>query len=152
MTLLVAIASVGPLLALTGTAVLARRTLVRIEVVGESMSPTLRSGEFVIATRRRASPRVGEIWVFEAHTASDVPLLVKRVSAVAGDRVPARVCHLYPEVPTVPAGQVVVDGDARSSLGSAEIGFVPVSALVARVWAPNSRGIQRPRQLGCPSQ
>jgi signal peptidase I len=71
----------------------------RVEVVGGSMMPTLRPGDWLIATRA-GSVRRGSVIVLR-HPSRDLDL-VKRVAAVSGDRVGDRALGV---------GQYLVVGD-----------------------------------------
>ena len=129
--------------------------LVRVE--GHSMAPTFADGQLLLVRRLNGpSPtlRDGDVVVFRM--GSD--LLVKRIAAMAGQRVPGRPMLLLrpsrvnpglwegiiittpPRV--VPKGYLYVLGDNRAvSLDSRSFGLVPRAALVGRVlrWSDPGR-------------
>jgi signal peptidase I len=126
-------------------------------VVGRSMEPTFRDGQWLLVRRLNwPSPplRPGDVVVFRMRG----ELLVKRVVAVAGERVPdvgpmllLRPSRDYPgrwegvviATPprAVPEGHVYVLGDNRAvSIDSRSFGLVPVSALMGRVLRWNDPG------------
>lgn len=129
---------IGVGLALAGVAVAVgwlRRTYVAVTVVGDSMAPTFRSGQRVLARRRtrRGGPlRRAEVAVFRPPTAvvdGDVVLRVKRIAAIAGDPIPG-------STDRVPAAMVYVLGDNRKhSEDSRGFGCVAEAAIVATIRA-----------------
>jgi signal peptidase I len=123
-------------------AVLARRSLIVVEVVGGSMAPTYASGARLLAVRGRSARR-GEVVVLRHRDAPPgaTDYLVKRLVAGPGDLVPPAV-RAAVGVHVVPAGQCVVLGDDPNSVDSRVWGFVPLADLVGRVV----------RVLGGPSQ
>ncbi|GAA3709212.1 S26 family signal peptidase [Nonomuraea antimicrobica] len=119
-----------------------RRGFLVTVVDGTSMEPALRSGDRVLV-RRTKRIRVGQIVVVEfpdlpsgsaPATTRGRQLLVKRVVAVQGDRLPTE--WEYPDVDgiagtVVPPGSVVVLGDNRAtSWDSRHYGFVRPERLV----------------------
>jgi signal peptidase I len=131
-----------------GCAVVARRVLILTTVDGVSMAPALRSGDRVLVRRTRR-PRRGQVALMRfPQLPSGAPtgdqLLLKRVVAVAGDRLPPGwaepdVHGLGGEV--VPGGCAVVLGDNRpSSWDSRHYGFVPREQIVGVVVRHVSRG------------
>ena len=99
------------------------RDLDAVEVRGESMVPTLRPGDRVLVERwtyRRRQPRVGEV-VIAPDPRAPGRELIKRVAAVAGDRVTLR-------------------GDSARSTDSRRFGSIPVTDVRARAallyWPP----------------
>ena len=129
-----------------------------VRVDGDSMAPTLRSGDVVLVDRT-GSPRVGQVLLVRDPT--DGRPVVKRVVAVGGQTVEIRDAYLYvdgirvdePYVDhsgidgvyfgpsSVPAGSVFVLGDSRDgSIDSRVFGPVPVAAVtghvVLRLWPP----------------
>jgi signal peptidase I len=155
-----------PVLALT--VALVRRFVVRVEVSGESMRPTFEHGERVLAMRvAPAKIRTGHIIVMASppgggaqaqalvdswnpryevvdrdpvasNRAARHPWAIKRVAAVAGDRVPFPVPD-HPDDAIVPSGSVVVLGDNRdSSVDSRHHGYVSLDQVLGKVlWAPH---------------
>lgn len=124
-----------------GGAVAARRLLILTTVDGASMAPELASGDRVLVRRTRR-PRRGRVALLRyPRLPSGAPaggqLLLKRVVAVAGDRVPAGWAD--PDVhglggAVVPPGCAVVLGDNRpASWDSRHYGFVPRELLVGVV-------------------
>jgi signal peptidase I len=125
----------------------ARRALILTTVDGPSMTPALRSGDRVLVRRTRR-PRRGQVALLRfPQLPSGAPtgdqLLLKRVVAVAGDRVPEGWAE--PDVhglagAVVPAGCTVVLGDNRAtSWDSRHYGFVPREQLVGVVVRQVSR-------------
>jgi signal peptidase I len=119
-------------------AVVARRALILTTVDGASMAPALRSGDRVLVRRTRR-PRRGQVALLRypplpSGAPTGEQLLLKRVVAVAGDRLPP--AWADPDVhglagATVPPGCTVVLGDNRpSSWDSRHYGFVPRERLV----------------------
>ena len=119
----------------------ARRLLILTTVDGSSMAPALRSGDRVLVRRTRR-PRRGQVALLRyPPLPSGAPtgdqLLLKRVVAVAGDRLPAEWAD--PDVhglggAAVPAGCAVVLGDNRpASWDSRHYGFVPRERVVGVV-------------------
>ncbi|WP_326943172.1 S26 family signal peptidase [Amycolatopsis sp. NBC_01307] len=124
-----------------GGAVAARRLLILTTVDGASMAPELASGDRVLVRRTRR-PRRGRVALLRyPRLPSGAPvgeqLLLKRVVAVAGDRVPPGWAD--PDVhglggTVVPPGCTVVLGDNRpTSWDSRHYGFVPRDRLVGVV-------------------
>jgi len=119
-----------------------------------SMSPTLRTGDHVVANKlayRLGSPRVGDLAVLEAPTGE---VMAKRIVALGGQRVAIRDGVLFvdrhrrdepyvdhdmvdgfffgPE--RVPAGDVFVMGDNRGdSEDSRDYGPIPHDRLIGRI-------------------
>ncbi|MDX1692007.1 MAG: S26 family signal peptidase [Acidimicrobiia bacterium] len=99
--------------------------LVRYEIAEDSMEPTLSDGDWVLAVRSLRGPRVGDVVVLD-HPERPGFELVKRVTAVAGDRVGD--IHLLP-------GEVWVEGDdpVAGSVDSRRFGPVLAGSVQARV-------------------
>ena len=87
--------------------------LFRVAVTGASMEPTVREGDWLLVRRLRGTPKVGEV-VVAVDPREPQRLLVKRVSAIAGDR-------------------VTLAGDQPDrSTDSRHFGALPRSAIVGR--------------------
>ncbi|MFB9689399.1 S26 family signal peptidase [Amycolatopsis plumensis] len=121
--------------------VVLRRRLIMTTVDGHSMEPALSSGDRVLVRRTRRARR-GQVALLRfPPLPSGAPtgdqLLLKRVVAVAGDRIPPDWADpdahgLGGEV--VPGGCTVVLGDNRpSSWDSRHYGFVPRERVVGVV-------------------
>lgn len=123
-------------LAVALAAALARRRWIAVTVCGQSMAPTLRDGQRLIARRLRDSPvRRGDVVVFlpvNRLVDDDVAYRVKRVAALAGDPTPA---WLGSNVPRVPSAHVVVAGDNPHSQDSRQLGFIAEHTIIARIHA-----------------
>ncbi|MFC4589313.1 peptidase S26 family protein [Sphaerisporangium corydalis] len=122
-----------------------RRSFLVATVDGPSMEPALSSGDRVLV-RRTKEARTGQVLVFRFPdlpsakgpvAMRDRQLLLKRVVAVPGDRLP--VTWEFPDVrelagEVVPPGSVVVLGDNRAtSWDSRHYGFVPRERFVGIV-------------------
>jgi signal peptidase I len=134
--------------AFLGLVVVARRRLLVIDVVGDSMAPTYRGGDRLLVRRTRRFRR-GDVVI--AHHQEGGPRtgpspsylttwLVKRLVALPGDPVPECV---VPVVGTadrhVPAGMTVLLGDHPDSADSRSWGFIPLADIA---------GVAVPRVLG----
>jgi signal peptidase I len=106
-----------------------------VSVHGDSMAPTLRDGQRLVA--RRAAPghrcAIGEVIVFRvrdlaASFAGDRGVRIKRVVAVGGDPVPAWAAELGPG--PVPTSAMLVRGDNPASEDSRHYGFVDRAQVV----------------------
>lgn len=141
MTLLWPVAAV---LVLAGAVSVLRRRYIVVTVTGMSMVPAFRHDDRVLVRRldgRRC--RTGDVVVLQApqedgwrHPPSPRgPWNLKRVAAVAGEPVPdvaARACG-QPAGSPVPAGRVVVIGDAPGSYDSRAWGFLPADRVLGVV-------------------
>ncbi|TDC85941.1 hypothetical protein E1193_01160 [Micromonospora sp. KC606] len=114
--------------------VAARHRFMIIDVMGESMSPSLAHGDRLLV-RRTQRLRVGAIVV--AHhqqggrraAVAGSPAstwLVKRLAALPGDTVPELVAPAVGHSRQVPAGMTVLLGDHPNSVDSRLWGFVPL--------------------------
>lgn len=132
-------------------ALLLRAAGVRIyEVPGESMRPTLRSGDVVLASVVRGAPSRGEVIVFREPGSERV--MVKRAIALPGDHILIRersvilngrmLVEPYADsrgisenrADLVPPNHVFLMGDNRAdSLDSRSLGPVPYAAIESRV-------------------
>jgi signal peptidase I len=121
-----------PVLVLGVLGLVARSLLLVVRVGGMSMAPTLYPNDRALAVRVRPArrPRPGELVVCRTPPlVSGVPLLVKRVVAVAGDPLP----NGRPG-DRVPAGRIFVVGDNDDrSTDSRHFGTLPQRDIVARV-------------------
>ena len=114
------------LLAVSGAATLL--ALVKpIEITGDSMTPTLHDGQMKLCIRK-APLRRGAVVCARI----DGRLIVKRVTALAGDHTP---------IGTVPKGMMFLTGDNTAvSLDSASgLGFIPRKSYVGRVLFSDKR-------------
>jgi signal peptidase I len=113
----------------------ARRKLIVITVVGDSMAPAYRSGQRLLV--RRGGYRAGEAVVFRAppQRVHDVQWLVKRAVAVAGDPVPADLRERAAAT-VVPAGQLLVRSDAPDGLDSRQLGLIDDRDVLGVVRCP----------------
>lgn len=105
---------------------------VRVTVRGDSMAPTLRDGQRVLARRLVRGPRRHEVIVFRVPD-PELPHRVKRVAAVAGDPVPEWLAPALPGVVRVPDGFVAVVGDNPRSQDSRQLGLIDRHDVVAAV-------------------
>jgi signal peptidase I len=106
---------------------------IRVTVVGQSMSPTLRDGQRLLARRLRRNPRRGEVIVFRVPEDEELPCRIKRVAAIAGDPVPDWLTPTLPELARIPAGSVAVVGDNPRSQDSRQLGLVDCHDIVGAV-------------------
>lgn len=146
---------------------LVRRTWLRVEIVGPSMSPTFESGDRVLA--RRVDPgrlRTGDVVVIEGPAAATefaaamldrsrgyevvehgpvvlpsasgpTQKVIKRVAAVPGERLPFAIPG-HPEGSVVPGGWLAVVGDnADQSNDSRHYGYVSLRHVLGRVRVEN---------------
>jgi signal peptidase I len=122
----------------------ARRQWMVVTVEGNSMAPTLRHGQRVIARRLRGTGYArSDIIVFllppeqaEAMASEDLVHRVKRIAAVAGDPVPewAREALGADAHTRVPAGKVVVSGDNTTrSQDSRQLGYIDARNIIGVV-------------------
>ncbi|MFD1545838.1 S26 family signal peptidase [Nonomuraea guangzhouensis] len=129
---------------LVAAVVVARRRFVVVRVSGMSMWPTYRPGDRVLV-RRAAAREVGrgEVVVFEpagrtGWRTGPLPApqaaawVIKRVTALAGDPVPADVVAAVRAEPgaAVPEGALVVVGDGTSSADSRIWGYLPADRVL----------------------
>jgi signal peptidase I len=119
----------------------ARRRLLVIDVVGNSMSPTYASGDRLLVRRTRRA-RTGDVVI--AHhqegghrDARTEPLattwLVKRMAALPGEAVPEPVLAAVDGQRSVPAGMAVLLGEDEASADSRTWGFVPLADIAGVV-------------------
>jgi signal peptidase I len=132
------------------------------QVSGDSMVPTLRTGERLLITRGWSSPRRGDIVVLHWTHGATTEEIVKRVVGLPGDAIkvrgdfvtvngkPEQFDHEIMAVSeqividmTVPAGTFFFMGDNRPvSLDSRFIGVLPIADIHGRavaVWSPVTR-------------
>ncbi|NUS15090.1 MAG: S26 family signal peptidase [Streptomyces sp.] len=128
------------LLAGAGAAALAlaaRRGLAVVEVVGESMVPTMLPGDRLLAVRLPRLARRGRCVILreEVPTPEREMMVVKRLMAMGGDPVPPGVRRFPGDGGgnRVPPGKVVVFGDGTHSTDSRQYGFVAESKIAAVV-------------------
>jgi signal peptidase I len=144
---------IGIWLAVTGCSLalfllgLFRACFVVVHVVGMSMYPSFHPGDRVLV-RRGVRLRVGEVIVLRPPFDSSVRYslfpaaiarlqgkqwLIKRISALAGDRVPAEVRDAADGAAVVPDGALVVLSDNPAGTDSRRWGFVAVSDVLGHV-------------------
>ncbi|WP_051451816.1 signal peptidase I [Actinospica robiniae] len=118
-------------------AAVVRRRLLVVVVDGASMAPALEPGERVLVRRRTAGVSVGDIVVFHlpGRAADGQARLIKRVTAVPGDAVPASVRRVVgaSEQDRVPAHRLVVIGDGPGSVDSRTWGYLQSSHVIGVV-------------------
>ena len=105
---------------------------IRVTVRGNSMSPTLRDGQRLLARRLFRRPRHREVIVFRVPD-PELPHRVKRVAAVAGDPVPSWLAAALPGLTRVPDGFVAVVGDNPRSQDSRQLGLIDCRDVVGAV-------------------
>ncbi|MFI6783477.1 S26 family signal peptidase [Micromonospora sp. NPDC050276] len=107
-----------------------RSALIIVRVRGDSMTPTLFDDDLLVGARCW-SWQSGSIIVFrsENELGQRDSYLVKRVAAVSGEAVPFDFPESFGRI--VPPGVLLVRGDAARSLDSRQLGYIPVSAVVA---------------------
>ncbi|MBW6435217.1 hypothetical protein KZ829_15880 [Actinoplanes hulinensis] len=117
------------MLAAIGALAVARRRLLLIDVVGDSMSPVFQPGDRLLVRRTRRLRR-GDV-VIARHPGGDradgthlTTWLVKRLTALPGDPAPDAVAHAGP---IVPPGMGVLLGEHPESIDSRLWGFVPLT-------------------------
>lgn len=144
-----------------------RRAWLRVEILGQSMAPTFEPGDRVLA--RRIDPgtiRTGDVVVFDGpmadvessaamlsrvryyevvdreppvFTGSSGRQMIKRVAAVAGERLPFAVPG-HAEGSVVPVGHLAVIGDnPGQSHDSRHHGYISVDHIVGRVRQGSAR-------------
>ncbi|GGN14274.1 signal peptidase I [Actinoplanes campanulatus] len=123
------------LLAAAGVLASARRRLLLIDVVGDSMSPAFKPGDRLLVRRTRRLRR-GDV-VIAHHPDGDrrtgayvTTWLVKRLAALPGDPAPESVAHAGR---TVPPGMGVLLGDHPESIDSRVWGFIPLTDVAGVV-------------------
>ncbi|MGC4866033.1 S26 family signal peptidase [Micromonospora sp. DT53] len=126
-----------PLALMLAVAAWIRRQLLVVDVHGPSMLPTYRDGDQLLTRRRTAegSLSTGQVVVLRNPRPVGRPgsstdrWLVKRIAAVAGDR-------LLPGMPSghVPDGYVLVLGDnVAQSMDSRHLGMIPSDSILGTV-------------------
>ena len=120
-----------------GLLAVARARLLAVTVQGESMAPTLRTGQRILVRRTRSVHR-GQIVVLanpseSVRVGASPAWLVKRAAAVAGDPVPDGV----PETGPVPAGKLVLIGDnTEPGYDSRRIGYFDAATVLGVMIRP----------------
>lgn len=113
----------------------------RVIVRGNSMSPTLRDGQHMLARRPRRAPRRWEVIVFRV-VDEQLPHRIKRVVAVAGDPLPDWLAPALPGVSHIPAGYVAVAGDNTRTQDSRQLGLIDCRDILGIV--PRASRRRRP--------
>lgn len=148
-------ATVG--IAMIGAAALGGTTR-RFSVVDDSMRPTFEPDDWLIAQRRRDTPRRGDVIVF-THPSYPNWTLIKRVVGLPGQRVTVADGQIYVDGDPLPDpwadGPLFTDSDdlvpddhvwvladrrAVSSVDSRVLGAIPIAdvgwKVIARYWPP----------------
>lgn len=113
----------------------ARSRLIMVTVTGRSMMPAYRDGQRLVVVRR-ARYAVGDVIMFRTPVKhSDPPWLVKRVAAIAGERVPDDLRVRVGE-DIVPAGRLLVRSDA-AGLDSRHFGLLDARDVMGVVKLPS---------------
>ncbi|WP_433201458.1 S26 family signal peptidase [Dactylosporangium sp. CS-047395] len=104
-----------------------RRAFLVVTVTGRSMTPTFEPGDRVLARRGRA--RTGDVVIVGPGR-----LVIKRLAALPGEPVPRDRVPALADVPeaTVPAGKMVLLGDAAESSDSRQLGYFDADRIVGR--------------------
>lgn len=127
-----------------------RRTLVVVEVFGQSMAPTLRQGDRVLVRRRGLERlRSGDVVVFappylpgrwdhpgEGRRTSERRWVIKRVAALPGDPVPASCAAapgVRPDAPVPPGSLLVLGDNPAHSTDSRAWGYIPADRILGVV-------------------
>jgi signal peptidase I len=141
---------------------LLRTCFIVVHVVGTSMYPSLHPGDRVLV-RRGVRLRVGAVVVLcppfdMSARASLLPAaaarlrgrrwLIKRISAVAGDRVPDEVRDATHGAMVVPDGALVVLSDNPAGTDSRSWGFIAVSDVLGRVVLKLPGGLHADQDAG----
>jgi len=118
-----------------------RSRYVVVTVRGHSMMPTFRDGQRILVRRTgRRGLRPGDVAVFPTPASAagpDTPAwLVKRVTAVAGDKVPPELVVESGDTELIPPGHCVVRGDNPRSLDSRHFGYLPERSVLGVVCTP----------------
>jgi signal peptidase I len=142
------VAGLGAVAATALAALAARRVLAVVEVVGESMVPTMVPGDRMLAVRGPRLARRGRCVIVRQSVPAPerTSLVVKRLVAMGGDAVPEGVRRFPGDGggDRVPPGRVVLFGDGPRSTDSRQYGFVPAAdmggVVVGGVSGPRSTG------------
>jgi signal peptidase I len=144
----------------------ARTKFLAVRVRGASMEPTFFDGDLVIAARMARHMRRGGIVVFyEPHqdrpgvatpmpqsappsptAAAAVALVVKRIAAVPGDRLPPELWARLGRESLVPADRIAVLSDNPAGADSRIWGYIPLESIVGLIVLPRPRALCR--QIG----
>ena len=148
-------AAVAGLLATAAAIGLARTKFLAVRVRGASMEPTLHDGDLVIAVRTtRHMPRGGIVVFPEPQNrpgAADPPLpappglVVKRIAAVPGDRLPPELWAHLGRGSLVPADCIAVLSDNPVGADSRIWGYIPQESCVGLIVLPRPSALRRPR-------
>jgi signal peptidase I len=124
-----------------------RSAFVVVQVRGDSMLPALKAHDRVLVSRvMRNRLRTGSIivlrspldplpqarWPF-APPLSQTPWVIKRIAALPGDVVPARMSRATGKTKTVPQGKLLVAADNATGHDSREWGFVASKLVLGQV-------------------
>lgn len=131
------------MLTVAAALVLARRFVTRFEVSGESMTPALNPGDFLICESLSSTLgliRKGNMVVIESPAEPGLRV-IKRVAGVEGDIINSDV---NPQI-TIPPGHLFVLGDNPGrSTDSRTLGPVPTASVVAVARIRYRRGPRPP--------
>ncbi len=157
------------LIAVTGLAcavvlyLAARRAFVVVQVRGDSMVPTLKAHDRVLVSRIMSNRlRIGSIivlrspldplprarWPF-APPLSQTPWVIKRIAALPGDIIPARMRAATGKAREVPPGKLLVTADNAAGHDSRQWGFIASQLVLGHViktlWSDQQDAAPNPR-------
>jgi signal peptidase I len=123
------LSGLAALLILAALVIRLRSRYLRVTVVGRSMAPTFAPGDRILVRRAGlAQLHVGDVIVFREAGGS---LLLKRLVAMPGDRVPGPLTAKLGADSIVPLNSLLVLGDATErGNDSTHFGYLPAQAVV----------------------
>jgi signal peptidase I len=132
--------TVGAAVVLLAGILMLRHVFIVVHVVGMSMCPSLQPGDRVIVRRgARGRLRAGDVVVLRApfdvgpSRRGGGHWMIKRVSSLAGDPVPATVRDAAMGAVVVPGGTVVVLSDNPGGTDSRRWGFIALTDVLGPV-------------------